>query len=95
MKLVKRVSHPQDPCAIDQGGVWLVDDSCPGTNATKAQVDAVTIPHPDGDGRKMLRQIPAGTILIEVSNGKSVPHGGDAPKETEAKTPEFRSGLND
>ena len=72
MKLIKRVSPPTDSIAIDQGGVWLVTDDCAGTVATKAQVDAVTIPHPAGGGRRMLRQVPAGVVLIEVVAGKPV-----------------------
>lgn len=71
MRLIKRASRPPTTgCAIDQGGVWLVDDDCAGTAATRVQVDAVTIPHPAGAGRRMLRQVPAGVTLIEVVDGR-------------------------
>jgi len=73
MKLIKRVTRPADPIAIDQGGVWLVTDDCPGTAATKALVDAVVVPHPAGGGRLMLRQVPAGVELIEVDATTRVP----------------------
>jgi hypothetical protein len=72
MKLIKRVSRPSAQ-AIEQGegsGVWLVPADSSGTTATRAQVDAVTLPHPEGGGRRMLRQVPAGVVLIEVVDGR-------------------------
>jgi len=75
MKIIKRASRPDCDGAVEQGpgsGRWLVPDSATGTVATKAQIDAVTIPHPAGGGRRMLRQVPAGTVLIEVKDGKPI-----------------------
>lgn len=73
MKLLKRVSRLTGSLAVEQGpgsGVWLVEDGASGTVATKAQVEAICLPHPAGAGRRMLRQVPAGVTLIEVVDGR-------------------------
>lgn len=75
MKIIKRVSRPDVPGAVEQGpgsGLWLVPADATGTAATRAQVDATTVPHPAGGGRRMLRQVPAGVVLIEVVDGRPV-----------------------
>lgn len=75
MKLIKRASRPDSPMAIEQGpgsGIWLVPADSSGTAATRARVDATTVPHPAGGGRRMLRQVPAGVELIEVVDGRPV-----------------------
>jgi hypothetical protein len=72
-KLIKRATPPSGRTAIEQGagsGVWFVDDVCPGTSPTRAQAEAVCLPHPEGGGRLMLRQVPAGYGAIEVEGGK-------------------------
>lgn len=85
MKLIKRVSRPSAQ-AIEQGegsGIWLVPADSTGTTATRAQVDAVTLPHPEGGGRRMLRQVPAGMVLIEVKDGKPIEAVAVEPKPIE------------
>lgn len=84
MRLIKRASRPPTTgCAIDQGGVWLVDDDCAGTAATGAQVGAVCVPHPEGAGRRMLRQIPAGVYCIEVGPSGAISTSKQAPSPEE------------
>jgi len=86
MKLIKRVTRPDAPFAIEQGagsGIWLVPADHPGTVPTRAQVDAITVPHPAGGGRLMLRQVRAGDTIVEVYATTRVPVAPDAKAAAE------------
>jgi hypothetical protein len=66
-KLIYKVNRPDAAIAIKQSSnIWLCSTDVIGNLATQEQVDATTLPHPEGGGRRMLRQIPAGYVLIEV-----------------------------
>lgn len=70
-KLVESAKRPEATVAIEQSpGVWLVSDDAKEAEAKAAAVTAATLPHPAGGGRRMLRQVPAGVVLIEVVDGK-------------------------
>lgn len=72
-KLVKSTKRPSCAVALEQGGgVWLTSDDATAPAATVLDLTAATLPHPEGGGRRMLRQVPAGVVLIEVVNAKPV-----------------------
>ena len=66
-KLIKSVERPACSSAIEEAkGLWLCSDDAEATEARVVDVAASILPHPEGHGRMMLRQVPAGTVLIEV-----------------------------
>lgn len=65
--LVKSATRPECVSAIEQAsGVWLCSDDCKATAAKAADIASSLLPHPEGGGRRMLRHVPAGVVLIEV-----------------------------
>jgi hypothetical protein len=69
-KLVKSATRPKCLVAIEQtAGVWLASDDAKELAPSALEITAATIPMPEGNGRRMLRWVPAGMDRIEVVAG--------------------------